>query len=397
MRKMIMSSLLLCCMMFFMAGSAFAKPGADQDGPYVGNGMPSGPHANLNIHGKDPAKFVCPPQTSLGGFDGYWKETYDDDGNFTGYKLDTSIHMPEYSNDPICGGVDENGDPVVPQTIVVQSGKKNGSPKKGGQPVTLPTDQIIVTDACTECIDGDPAEFKLPPCEEGYKVYGRALGKTAEPGIRKIIISAGDLLTATDGNGNDLLELGEIIGTTITPSTFSATTDRQKGKPKTVVLSDLFKFTGTICYLSEPLGWDPCNLPEGGTAPDDCRNSIEFRCVTDTDGDGIYDVIIVKDETLGVCPVWVKEEVSIGVYECYLDEDLDGVHDPEELNVVPSNAVDPCPEVVEIQAWCVFYENVSIFNIADLVEYYFGVINDGVKLFQLRFYPIDPECFTSSS
>jgi hypothetical protein len=44
----------------------------------------------------------------------------------------------------------------------------------------------------------------------------------------------------------------------------------------------------------------------------------------------------------------------------------------------------------------VFYEDEWIFNIADLVEYYFGVKNDGVKLFQLRFYPIDPECFASN-
>ncbi|MHC4322226.1 MAG: hypothetical protein ACYST3_08125 [Planctomycetota bacterium] len=397
MKKLIMSSLLLCSMMFFVVGSVFAKPGADQDGPYVGNDMPSGPHANLNIHGKDPANFICPEQFKVDGIDGYWKETYDDEGNFTGYKLDTSIHMPEYSNDPICGGVDENGDSVVPQTIVIQSGKKGGSPKKGGQDITLPTDQIIVTDACTECIDGDPAEFQLPPCEAGYKVYGRALGKPADPGIRKIIISAGDLLTATDGNEQNLLELGEIIGSTITPSTApDVEATREKGKPKTVTLSDLFKFTGTICYLEEPAGWDedPCN-PDPDTLL--CRNSVEDICATDLDDDGIYDVIVLKDEIKG-CPEWKNLEIEPGVWICYLDRDFNGLFDDSEggEESVPSSEGALCPEVDDIQAYCQYYEDEWIFNIADLVEYYFGVVNDGVKLFQIRFYPIDPECFTSS-
>jgi hypothetical protein len=388
MKKLIMSSLLLCSMMFFVAGSAFAKPGADQDGPYVGNGMPSGPHANLNIHGKDPANFVCPETSTHYGIESYWKPILDENGVPTGeYKLDTSIHVPEFSDDPICND--------VLQKIVVQSGKKNGSPKKGGLDITLPTDQIIVKDACTQCIDGDPAEFQLPPCEAGYKVYGRALGKTAEPGIRNIIISAGDLLTATDGNEQDLLELGEIIGTTITPSTFSTNPDRQKGKPKTVILSDLFKFTGTICYLEKPTGWDddPCN-PDPITT--ECRNSIEDLCATDLDDDGIYDVIALPDE-FNDCPVWEKTFDETKGWICFFDKDSSGDFDEAIDEWVESSEFALCPEFVEIQAWCVFYKDVWIFNIADLVEYYFGVVNDGVKLFQIRFYPIDPECFTSSS
>ena len=52
MKKLIMSSLLLCSMMFFVAGSAFAvKPGADGNPPTNPNGFPSGGHFNLNIHG----------------------------------------------------------------------------------------------------------------------------------------------------------------------------------------------------------------------------------------------------------------------------------------------------------------------------------------------------------
>ncbi len=61
MKKLIMSSLLLCSMMFFVAGSAFAvKPGADGDLPVIKpNGFPAGEHFNLNIHGKK-IDFSCP-------------------------------------------------------------------------------------------------------------------------------------------------------------------------------------------------------------------------------------------------------------------------------------------------------------------------------------------------
>ena len=84
MKKLIMSSLLFCSMMFFVTGNAFAKPGADapEGTTYVGNDMPIGPHANLNIHGKDPANFSCQKQFKVDGINGYWKETYDDAGNF---------------------------------------------------------------------------------------------------------------------------------------------------------------------------------------------------------------------------------------------------------------------------------------------------------------------------
>ena len=407
MKKLIMCSLLLCCIMFFVAGSAFAKPGADQDGPYVGNGMPSGPHANLNLHGKDPANFLCPdktvPNNGLSGEDfaelglpeGYWKNTCDTPPPYdeTCYKQDTSIHIPEYSTDPICGG--------ITQTIVIQSGKKGGKPRKGT--LTLPTDQIIVTDACTECFatEWDMAEFQLPPCDAGYKVYGRALGKPSEDdgeNIRRIIINAGDLLTAEDESGKNLLELGEIIGTTITTATGEVVnTTRQKGgKPVTVTFSDLFKFTGTICYLEEPEGWDA----------DAEGNSEVLLCCTDLDDDDIYDVCVLKQDTDldtdvdgdDLCPEW-KGPIDLGGGEwvCYLDEEFDNTFDGGEITVESGEFADCSTLSVESKtAFCQFHDDVWIFSIADLVEYYFGVVNDGIKLFQIRFYPIDPECFASS-
>jgi hypothetical protein len=310
--------------MFFVAGSAFAKPGADQDGPYVGNGMPSGPHFNLNIHGKDPSVFIdCPEVNDNGGFLALWKW---DEASGT-YKLDTSIFTPLYSNP------DE-------ETILVQSGKTKGNKKNG---TVVIRDDLVVTDPCTEGIDGTNAVFQLPPCEAGYKVYGRALGTPTKDGSpdRTITLSAGEILTAEDEHGNNLLELGEITGNSYTKPNGTQLFVRGKGQSLGIPLTDLFMYSGTLCYFTDP----------GGTT------TQEILCC---------------------------DEVGTDTYEnCELDDVVD----------------DTCPgDKVEVTAYCVDYSGDPewIFNIADFVEYYFGVENDGVRLIQLRFYPIDPGCITSS-
>jgi hypothetical protein len=313
--------------MFFVAGSAFAKPGADEDGPYLGNGFPSGPHFNLNIHGKDPSVFIeCPDVNNNGGlgYDALWKW---DGANWV---LDTSIFTPEYS------------DPGT-ERILVQSGKTKGNKKNG---TVVIGDQLVVTDPCTEGIDGTSAVFRLPPCEAGYRVYGRALGTPTKDGSpdRMITLSPGTILTAEDEHGNNLLELGTITGNSYTKTNGTQFFVRGKGQPVTIPLTDLFTFDGTLCYFTDP-------LVDGTTTTE------EILCCL---------------------------EVGTGTYtDCELDDVVD----------------DTCPgDKVEVTAYCVDYEFSPqwIFNIADFVEYYFGVKNDGVKLLQIRFYPIDPGCITSS-
>jgi len=326
MKKLITSSLLLCSIMFFVAGSAFAKPGADQDGPYVGNGMPSGPHFNLNIHGKDPSVFIdCPEVNDNGGFLALWKW---DEASGT-YKLDTSIFTPLYSNP------DE-------ETILVQSGKTKGNKKNG---TVVIRDDLVVTDPCTEGIDGTNAVFQLPPCEAGYKVYGRALGTPTKDGSpdRTITLSAGEILTAEDEHGNNLLELGEITGNSYTKPNGTQLFVRGKGQPVTIPLTDLFMYSGTLCYFTDP----------GGTTTE------EIICCDEVGTDTYENCIPIEEATDGNCANEGK---------------------------------------VELTAYCVDYSGDPewIFNIADFVEYYFGVENDGVRLIQLRFYPIDPSCITSS-
>ncbi len=91
--------------------------------------MPSGPHANLNIHGKDPANFICPEKITINGIKGYWKPILDDEGNFTGeYKLDTSIFIPEYTSVPLF--VKMNRASLYHRQVQRNLGKKEGTTEK---------------------------------------------------------------------------------------------------------------------------------------------------------------------------------------------------------------------------------------------------------------------------
>ena len=98
------------------------------------NGFPSGPHFNLNIHGKDPLTFTIPDPP-----------------------YGSSVHVPEY-----CPAV---GDEAT-EHIRYESGKKAS------------VDVLTVTDPVTEEFDGSPAVVQLPYEAEGYYVLRTRTGVT---------------------------------------------------------------------------------------------------------------------------------------------------------------------------------------------------------------------------
>jgi hypothetical protein len=366
MKKLIMSSLLLCSMMLFVAGSAFAVKPGETVNP---NGFPEGFHFNLNIHGKNIYTFTCPqmtvPNNGLSEEDpnyevydlpeGYWKNTCDGEPPYARecYKLDTSIFIPE--------SIPEGYEPIPDVKILMQSGKSGGNPKN----VTLPTNQLIVTDACTEPFDEDEASFQLPPCEEGYRVYARVLGTPSNKhdDNREIKLISGSLEVVQDEYGNDLLYIGDVTGNSYTkPDGTTEVFKKQRGRGQSVAVSitDLFLFTGDICYLNVPYGWE-CEPDEGTTDPFDCLNKYSLCCTP------------VLDEFGSPIP---------GSYEsCDLFEEV-------KVETYEGSGVYVCPEGNDaVTAYCQYYQDVWISEIADLVEYLFGVENDGVKLLQLRFYP----------
>jgi hypothetical protein len=371
MKKLAVCSLLLCCIMFFVASSAFAVKPGETVNP---NGFPEGAHFNLNIHGKNIYTFTCPDSfdesTDCPGTTADCTTVTidppcsDRNGKYGKYVLDTttctwvwkysgSIFIPE--------SIPEGYEPIPDVEILMQSGKKGGNPKN----VTLPTNQLIVTDACTEPFDEDEASFQLPPCEEGYRVYARVLGTPSNKhdDDREIKLISGSLEVVQDEYGNDLLYIGGVTGNTYTKpdgTTVVFKKERGRGQSVAVPITDLFLFTGDICYLTEPDGWT-CEPDETTEDPFDCLNEYSLCCT----------------------PVLDEFDVPIpGEYEsCALFEDV-------KEETFEGSGVYECPEGSDaVTAYCQYYEDVWISEIADLVEYLFGVDNDGVKLLQLRFYP----------
>ena len=349
MKKLITSSLLLCSMMFFAAGSAFAvKPGADGNPPTNPNGFPSGEHFNLNIHGKKP-DFNCPELYSGPDYNGE-SHSGKDYGNYVNegteeepiwvWKYAGSLFIPE-------GTVDN---PVSGIKILMETGKSGGRGKKNND---LVPDSLVVTDPCA--FDDGEATFQLPPAKNGYWVFFRALAKpTDDPSLT---ISDVGMNFFEDGDGHKLYFAGS-VGKNFVDSTSNKTytIERSTGKSTAKNLTDLFNFTGTICYI------EPTDCP--GFLDGECYT--EFLCCADLDGDGLYDVCELRTDS--------EPDGDIDEFDLCVDRDVDG-----------DTVIDTLEEVT---GTCKDYTDEPIFNLADFLQFFMDVDNNGLKLLQVRFYPI---------
>jgi hypothetical protein len=247
------------------------------------NGFPSGEHYNLNIIGKK-AEFACPePEVDEGGNIVY--------GNV--------IFVPQEGT-----GIQ----------IVMQSGRK-GTNKTG----TVITD-LWVIDPCTAPFDGNEAVLQLPANPYGYDAYARALATpTDEPNLEV----TSNLLMVEDELGDPLVWLGIVYQDGIFTKQ-SQTFTRSKGKSTAVDITDLFMWSGTICYDAE------CDL-----------------CVP----------------------------------TAFCRDDATGALTPKTEDTCPAGST-------EVVLYCRTYATPTwVFNIGDFVNYLWSVNNNGVKLIQVRFYP----------
>ena len=301
-----------------------------QDVIEMSNGFPSGMHFNLNIHGKD--WHTCNAV----------QEPDDDSwGN--------SIFVPEYGA----------------ATIQYVSNKKAS------------IRELTVLDPCGG-FDGpnDVAKIQLPHkvevdgdviTAEGYYVFGRILGKpnnSSNDGDPSSIIlypnvvvqACNDDPDAPDPNfGDDTscdeLALGLIVGTNLYIAEpeeyvrFNPGATKGKGKSKATDITRLFTYTGWV--VDEGLD---INGPDG--VPD-----------------GVID----------------EYDVPLDAYDYVPDLDEDGDISVEEWLKFQEQQ-DPQ------MAW--YFAKEWIFNIADLVVTEQGLVNDGTKLLQIRFYPVATTEFT---
>lgn len=251
------------------------------------NGFPSGPHFNLNIHGK--------------------KDDYNCDSSAGG----GSVFVPEYGDSEI---------------DFVQNKKSSLT-------------ELTVHDKCAY-FDGDPALVQLPKGE--YQVYARILGKPQKEGEPREVVFYPKLVEACDDtltDGDDFSDSVDctdsfLLGTGVVTSGGVFDLDsqeliRSKGRSKAVDVTSLFQWSGYACDQ-----------------------------VYDVNGNG---------------------EIDLGDLEG-VDLNGDGVVDGADLELYLTTS-------------CTLFDSAWVFDIADLVVYGWDYKNNGSKLVQTRFYPVDTTTF----
>jgi len=184
-------------------------PGKSDEVIEWSNGFPSGPHFNLNIHGKK-QNYQC-NSTPGGG----------------------SVFVPEYG---------------LAEIQYIQNKKSS---------VT----ELTVHDPCAECFDGDPVKVQLPSGE--YQVYARILAKPKKTGEERSVIFYPKLIDACNDNETPIDGFGDfincsdesLIGLGIITKDGLFDKDSQyleriapvRGNNKAVNITGMFQWSGWVC------------------------------------------------------------------------------------------------------------------------------------------------------
>ena len=233
--------------------------------------------------------------------------------------------------------------------------------------------ELTVLDPCAG-FDGDPALVQLPKAAEGYYVFGRILGKpnnsSNDGDASSVILYPNVVIQACNDTGynttafgnltacdNSLLALGFIVHDQLyvaeneTYVRFDPLVTKGKGKSKATDITALFTYVGWIVHPDLdvwPVG-DPDGQITQEDVPADAYNAIPATQPYDSDGNSVIDV-----------EEWLT-------YQSEQEPPMAWYFAPED------------------KMW--------IFNIADLVVTEQGLVNDGTKLLQIRFYPKDRTTF----
>lgn len=291
------------------------------------NGFPSGPHFNLNIHGKKDG-YICDP-TSGGG----------------------SVFVPEYGDS---------------QINFVQNKKSS---------IT----DLTVHDNCGT-FDGDPALVQLPKGE--YQVYARILAKPRKDDEQrevifypKLVETCNDTLSALDTNGDGVIDLSDL-------STMDLDGDG--------VLDGDINGDGVIDEVDLALYYD---FPDAV----DCTDSFLLGTGVVT-SDGVFDMDsqkLIRNKGRSKA-VDVSDLFKWSGYACDQSVDTNGNGEIDLGDAVDINGdgvVDEDELAAYLDTYCTHHDNTWVFDIADLVVYGWDYRNNGSKLVQTRFYPMDTTTF----
>jgi hypothetical protein len=360
--KVIKSSLILLACVFALSNAHGAKP-TDDDGNFLGNGFPSGPHFNMHFHGKN-EHFICPDPEF------YYQVTDDGDNSDNigvGDLVDScpdgyTCALTDQQNFGNVINMPRDGTEVQ---ILAESGRKG--PKSKPDASTLE-----VIDWCTKPFDNDAGVFRLPKNADGYAVYSRVTGKPVDGQTFEVL---GRSLTRVevecDANVEDCTNLDVydllLLGVVNEDGVFVSLggdgaedfqrvdqTDNRggKGAKNATDITSMFEFTGSVCYIHD---YDPaCG---GGVCTE-----TDLCCPTDaTTGDNTGTCVLKSDSMF---------------------------YDPENTgqSCDVANTVDTT--WVDETFYCRDYAGQWIFNIADFVDVLYDVKNNGTYNVNLRFYPL---------
>lgn len=326
-------------------------PGKSKDVQMNSNGLPSGPHINLNIHGRD-----------LG-----WNGCQDVEGPPTSDDNDLGNNV----NAPIDG---------TGNILFVSNQKSTNS-------------NMTVWDNCTENVnnsDTDPAKVQIPPNEDGWYVYWRMhAGNNNNQELADVTFSPNLNLLAmcNDNSTNNIINFSEFndcqdmnddlimpIAQVHSDGIFSSDGEQikkwdQVGKGKNRQLAadvtDLFMWSGNVCNANlDFTGDSSISLADfdvtnsTGGMPDGVVNATDFDAL-------INDNLISGDFTDGA-------DIMIQIDA----DNSEAIEDGDEFT-----------SLLELINECLVFEDpIWIFNAADIVEYGLEYDNNGSKLTQLRFY-----------
>lgn len=353
---LVVTALTLVALLVGVSAVMAAKPqnsGSGKDVIALSNGFPSGQHFNLNIHGKNPETFVC--NETAGG---------------------RSVFVAEYGASTI--QYVSNKKASVYELTVLDPCAMPDPYGDGVAKVQLPY-QVLVND--------------IPTPAGGYYVFARILAKPnnskTEP-YSNIILYPNTVVEACNDPGNPEfgnytecpedpeLMLGLIVGENLyipDPENevlrrFADPTATGRGKSRAVDITRLFTYTGWVVDARLDIGnsTDGCSGNMTNPEPDGQINECDLPV-------DAWDIIVGA----GIDPNLYDDHPLFGNNNDLLDTIEEWLAYNADL--------DPA------MAW--YFANEWIFNIADLVITEQGLMNDGTKLVQIRFYPVVTTTFGS--
>ena len=371
MKKITLSLLSFIIIGFFTFGAIPVFAAKPQKAIEIGNGMPSGYHEILLLHGKK---------------DGYQC-----------VECDPTIEQCNVINIPEIGTA----------TIQYVSGKK------------VQIEELTVFDSCAgwegnDPTEDDPAEVWLPYEQEGYYVFARTLGKPGKDEEERYIIleneslEAYQLLNDVVSNPDDvLLGLGMItqqgvfkLNASGELCRFDGDSVKGKGKSQGINIRDMFLWSGLVFDPALDVTGDGvvneldviADTCTGDTNQDGIIDNYEFTAWVnsyypspppDVNGDGVVDA---KDVIADTCPYDEDQDGEIFYDDVY---NPDTFPDCEFENWLADNTVN-----TEGDPLWQYYDEEWVFTIADLVYMNQVVTNQGIKNLQIWFFPKDTTVFT---